>query len=438
MPSIHGMSRRAAAVAASLGAVAILAAAAMIVSRGSGATAAPSNPGWVATWTASPLGGGTTQFSNQTVRNIIYTSVSGSEVRVRLSNTFGSAPVEVGATSLGVVLNGAQLVPGTSHSVTFGGHASVTIPAGKQVLSDPIHMSVPRLTKLAVDLYLPNPTGPATYHQLAWETNFVASGDHTGDAANTAYTTTTGSWYFVDGVDVRNPATPRTVVAFGDSITDVGHSEVDSNGRWPNYLARRLDAVLGIKAAAVVDAGISGNRVLSDSSCFGQSALARFRRDALSQPGVRAVILLEGINDIGFSGAQDTGCAAPNNSGVTAAQIEAAYRRLIKMAHASGVKIFAGTLTPFLGSECVYGGNYGTPKGESLRERVNHWIRTSHAFDGVVDFDRATASPYDPRYLNAAYNSTGGSGCRAGDSLHPNDLGDQVMADAVPLRWFRR
>ena len=276
MSIIHGMSRRTAAVAASLGGAAVLVTAAIIVSMGAGAAAAPSSPGWVATWTASPLGGGTTQFSDQTVRNIIYTSVSGSEVRVRLSNTFGSGPVEVGATSLGVVLNGAQLVPGTSHSVTFGGHTSVTIPAGKQVLSDPIHMRVPRLTELAVDLYLPSPTGPATYHQLAWQTNFVASGDHAGDSASTAYTTKTGSWYFVDGVDVRNPATPGTVVAFGDSITDVGHSEVDSHARWPNYLSRRLEAVLGNKAPAVVDAGISGNRVLNDSTLLRAECLGPF------------------------------------------------------------------------------------------------------------------------------------------------------------------
>ena len=260
MPNIHGMSRRMAAAAASLGGAAILVTAAIMMPMGAGAAAAPSNPGWVATWTASPLGGDTTQFSNQTVRNIIYTSVSGSEVQLRLSNTFGSQPVEVGATSLGVVLDGAQLVPGTSHSVTFGGHVSVTIPAGEQVLSDPIDMRLPRLTELAVDLYLPSPTGPATYHQLAWQTNFVASGDHVGDAASTAYTTKVGSWYFVDGVDVRNHATPGTVVAFGDSITDVGHSEVDSEARWPNYLSRRLDTVLRNNAPAVVDAGISGNR----------------------------------------------------------------------------------------------------------------------------------------------------------------------------------
>jgi lysophospholipase L1-like esterase len=436
---IHGMSRSAAAVAASLGGAAVLVTATVIVSMGAGAAAAPSNPGWVATWTASPSGADNNQLSDQTVRNIVYSSVGGSEVRVRLSNTFGSGPVEVGATSLGVVLNGAQLVPGTSHLVTFGGHTSVTIPAGEQVLSDPIGMRVPRLTELAVDLYLPSPTGPATYHQAAWQTNFIASGNHAGDAAGSAYTKEApSSWYFVDGLDVRNRETPGTVVAFGDSITDVGHSEFDSQGRWPNYLSRRLEAVLGNEAPAVVDAGISGNRVLNDSACFGESALARFHRDALSQPGVKAVILLEGINDIGFSGAPDTGCFAPNNAAVTAAQIEAGYRQLIKMAHASGVKIFAGTLMPFLGSNCVYGGNFGTDEGEALRVRVNHWIRTSHAFDGIVDFDRATASPYDSRYLNSSYNSTGGSKCQVGDSLHPNDLGDEVMADAIPRRWFTR
>jgi lysophospholipase L1-like esterase len=410
----------------------------MLVPMGAGATAAPRNPGWVATWTASPLSGDTTQFSNQTVRNIVYTSVGGSRVRIRLSNAFGSGPVQIGAASVGVVLDGAQLAPGTSHSVTFGGHASVTIPAGQETMSDPIHMRVPRLSVLAVDLYLPTSTGPATYHQLAWQTNYVAAGDHAGDAAGTAYTTKASSWYFLDGIDVRNRATPGTVVAFGDSITDVGHSEVDSQARWPNYLSRRLDSVLGNRAPAVVDAGISGNRVLNDSSCFGQSAVARFQHDALSQPGVKAVILLEGINDIGFSGEPDTGCFAPNNATVTAADIEAGYLRLIKMAHADGVKIFAGTLMPFLGSNCVYGGNFGTAKGEALRESVNHWIRTSHAFDGVVDFARVTASPYDSEYLNAAYNSTGGTACQTGDSLHPNDLGDEVIADAIPLRWFTR
>jgi lysophospholipase L1-like esterase len=178
----------------------------------------------------------------------------------------------------------------------------------------------------------------------------------------------------------------------------------------------------------VVDEGISGNRVLNNSACFGVSALARFERDALSQPGVKDVILLEGINDIGLSGEADGGCCAPNNPGVSAAQIEAGYQELISMAHARGVRIFAGTLTPFLGST-HHRGNYGTAYGEALREAVNTWIRGSHAFDGVIDFSRVTRDPWAPRYFNPAYNS--------GDSLHPNDLGYEVMADTIPLRLVR-
>jgi lysophospholipase L1-like esterase len=437
VPGAQGITRRIVALAAVVAGLGVLITSAIIVSMRAGAADVGSGPGWVAGWAASPLGGGSTGFRDQTVRNVVYTSVGGSEVRVRLSNTFGRGPVVVGAAGVGVVLDGARLVPSTTHSVTFGGHASVTIPAGRQVLSDPIHMRVRRLTELAVSLYLPNATGPATYHQLAWQTNFVASGDHARDAASGAYATKVGSWYFVDGVEVRNRATPGTVVAFGDSITDVGHSEVDAEARWPNYLSRRLSAVLGNKAPAVVDAGISGNRVLHGSSCDGQSALARFHRDALSQPAVKAVIMLEGINDIGFSAEPDTGCFSPTDPKLAATQIEAGYRRLIKMAHASGVKIFAGTLMPFLGSHCVYGGNYGTRRGERLRESVNHWIRTSHAFDGVADLATATADPYNHRYLNPSYNSTGGSACQTADSLHPNDLGDQAIADAIPLKWFK-
>lgn len=430
MLTIHRMTRHAGVLAGSLAGAAMLAAAVIVVPSGAGAAPVPAQPQphWVASWTASPTSGGTTAFNDQTVRNIIYTSAGGSEVQVRLSNTFGSQPLQVGATSLGVVLDGAQLVPGSGHPVTFGGHASVTIPAGEEVLSDPVHMTVPRLSELAVSLYLPAPTGPATYHQVAEQTNYIASGDHTGDTASTAYTNTTGSWYFVDGVDVRTPATPGTVVAFGDSITDSAHSQVGANGRWPNYLARRLDSVMKDRAPSIVDAGISGNRVLNGSSCFGQSAQDRFQRDALSQPGVKAVILLEGINDIGFSAEPDSGCFTPTDPSITAAQIENGYLKLIKMAHARGVKIYAGTLTPFSGAHTIYGGNFGEPQGETLRQSVNHWLLTSHAFDGVVDFAKATADPDDPAFFNPAYNS--------GDSLHPNDLGCEVMANAIPLSWF--
>jgi len=407
--------------------------------RPQGAPSSNPRSGWVATWAASPMQGTALEsamayagFSDQTVRNIIYTSVGGDELRVQVSNTFGATSLTVGSVSVGVVLDGAQLVPGTTRTVTFGGKASVTIPAGAQVLSDPVALRVMPLQELAVSLYLPTATGPATNHGDAQQTGYVASGNHVGDTAATAYTTTDSSWFFADGLDVRDASAPGTVVAFGDSITDGYQSQADANARWPNYLARRLDAAFGSHAPAVVDEGISGNRVLNDSPCFGVSAEARFERDALSQPGVKDVILLEGINDIGFSGNPDTGCSVPSNPTVTAAQIEAGYRDLINMAHARGVKIFAGTLTPFAGSHAIYDGNYGTAYGEALREAVNTWIRTSHAFDGVIDFARATQDPDDPLYLNPAYNSFN-SGANGYDSLHPGDLGYEAMADAINL-----
>ena len=425
-----------------IAALALLAAAAAMLPTAANAWSPPPRSGWVATWAASPMAGtalGSPKahagFSDQTVRNVIYTSVGGNELRVQVSNTFGTKPLTVGAVSVGVVLVGARLVPGTVRTVTFGGKASVTIPVGAQALSDPLAMRVTPLEELAVSLYLPTATGPATYHMDAQQTGYVASGDHAGDTADTAYTTNDSSWYFLDGLDVHNPAAPGTIVAFGDSITD-GSQSLNANARWPNYLARRLHAIFGNRAPAVVDEGISGNRVLSNSVCYGESAEARFERDALSQPGVKDVILLEGVNDIGFSGETDTGCFTPNNATVTAAQIEAGYRNLIQMAHAGGVKIFLGTLTPFMGSHAIYGGNFGTAHGESLREAVNTWIRTSHAFDGVIDFAEVIQSPYDPLYFNPAYNSYDAS-LNSYDNLHPNVVGYEAMAHAINLALLR-
>jgi lysophospholipase L1-like esterase len=370
------------------------------------------------------------------VRNIIYTSVGGNSLRVRVSNTFGTAALQVGAVSVGVVLDGAQLVPGTSHTLTFGGKTATTIPAGAQALSDPLTMGVRPLTELAVSVYLPSDTGPATNHSDAQQNNYIASGDHTGDAAAAAYATITGSWYFVDGLDVYSATADGTVVAFGDSITDGYQSLTGADARWPNYLARRLAGVLGDRAPGVVDEGISGNRILSPSSCFGVSAESRFERDALGQAGVKAIIFLEGINDIGFAGMPDSGCSDPNNPNVTPAQIEAGYLSLIAQAHSRGVKIYAGTLMPFAGSNTVYGGYFGTSYGESLREQVNTWIRTSGAFDGVIDFSTLTQDPYDPQYLNPAYVANSASSSTS-DGLHPGDVGYQAMAAAIPLNFVR-
>jgi lysophospholipase L1-like esterase len=357
-------------------------------------------------------------FANQTVRNIVYTSVGGNQLRVHLSNTFGTTALRIGGLWVGVDLTGAQLVPGTSRPLTFGGHPSVTLPPGAQAVSDPVSMNVSPQEDLTISVYLPVATGTATYHASAQQTNYIASGNRASAVSASAYTTTATSWYFVDGLDVRNATTPGTVVAFGDSITDGFQSQIGANDRWPNFLARRLDAVFGADAPAVVDEGIGGNRILNDSACFGVNALARLDRDMLSVAGVKDVILLEGINDIGFSQTPNTGCTAPNTN-VSAAQIEAGYLQIINQAHLHGLKIFGGTLTPFKGAA------YWSPAAETKREAVNNWILTSHAFDGVFNFAKAVQDRFDPLYFNPAYNS--------GDNLHPNDAGYEAMANAINL-----
>jgi lysophospholipase L1-like esterase len=376
---------------------------------------------WVATWAASPMAApddvqAEQGFRNQTIRDIIYTSVGGEALRVHLSNLFGARPLTIGEASVGVVLDGGELVPGSIRPLTFGGRLTVTIPAGATVTSDPLSGTVVPLAKLAISLYLPGPAGPATNHRYAEQTSFVASGDQVADAEGTAFNRREQSWYFATEADVRSATADGTIVAFGDSITDGVGSEAGSDDRWPNYLARRLDAILGDRAPGVVDEGIGGNRVLNGSRYFGQSAVARFERDALSEPGVRAVIVLEGINDIGFAmGSAGSGTIATDRH-VTAARIEAGYLRLIAMAHARGIKVYLGTLTP-------------APAREPLRSEVNRWIMASHAADGVINFAAVTSEPGDPHDFNPAYNS--------GDNIHPNDFGYDMMANAIPLAWVR-
>jgi lysophospholipase L1-like esterase len=389
-------------------------------------------PAWVGTWASSPMDGtvnlfnqatcpaGAGKFTNQTVRNIVYTSVGGSRVRIRLSNAFGTAPLTIGDASVAVAETGAETVPGTMRQLQFNGQTSVTIPVGQEVTSDPVQLTVKALEDLAVSVYVPSMTGPATYHATAQQDSFVSNtGDFaTSDSAADYQTTAITCWMFADGVDV--PGSPRvtgSVVAFGDSITDGFQSDTNANDRWPNVLARRLDGIGG-PTLSVVDEGISGNQVLTDSSFAGVSALHRLTRDVLDQPGAKVVILLEGINDIGFT---DLGF---DNPPATAASIEAGYEQIIAAVHAHGMRIYAGTLTPFLTLPVATSG-YQDAAGEVIREQVNHWILTSGAFDGVIDFSAHLADPSDPQAFNPVYDS--------GDHLHPNDVGYNVMADSIPL-----
>ena len=403
------------------GAIALLALAATVsaVTASRPAAAARSGYDWVTSWSASPQDPvpgtlGMAGFHDQTVRDIIFPSVGGNMIRLQLTNAFGRSPLQIGRVTVAVAGPGAEVVAGNIHSVSFGGSVSVRIPAGEEVLSDPVGMQVSALQELTVSIYLPGRTGVATVHSDAQQVNWVsAAGDHAAEAEADAFMIRTQSWYYLSGLDVRSSGAAGTLVAFGDSITDGVQSTVGDNDRWPNDLARRLDTVLS-PTLSVADAGIGGNRVLTASRCCGASAEARFARDALEQPGVRDVIVLEGINDIGRS-------MGPlhSDAGLTPARIIAGYRDLIAAAHARGVRIFGATLLPY------QGGGYYSPAGETIREAVNAWIRTSGAFDGVIDFDAVMRDPADPLRLNPAYDS--------GDHIHPNDTGYQAMADAINL-----
>ena len=398
-------------------------------SRGSGGhtTAGPSP--WVSTWAASPMAPTPASltssgdfspmgFLDQTIRDVVWASAAGRTARIRLSNLFGTRPVTFSQVDIGLSAGGAAVAGGTNHPVSFGGRASVTIKPGTETVSDPVRLTVPAETELVVSLFTAAATGPATYHADAEGANYVATGNHAGRDQAGAFSTASGAWYFLDDVDVRGAT--GAVVTFGDSITDGYGSTIGANARWSNDLARRLRAAG--QSLAVVDEGISGNRVLNGSVCSGQSALTRFTRDVTGRSGARDVIVLEGINDIGYSQDPDTGCTRPNTN-VSAAQIVAGYQRLIAIAHQAGLKIFGATITPFQGSD------YYSAAGEAKREAVNRWIRTSHAFDGVIDFARAVRDPAAPLELAPAYDS--------GDHLHPNDKGYQAMANAINLTLFR-
>jgi lysophospholipase L1-like esterase len=391
-------------------------------------------PAWVGAWAASPMSGagnpsgpsacpaGPGEFTDRTVRNIVYTSVGGDRVRVRLTNAFGTKPLTIGAASVAVAETGAQTVPGTMRQLRFHGLASVTIPAGHEVASDPVQLRIKPLEDLAVSVYVASTSAPATYHAVAVQDSFASTaGDFATTESAAGYSTTITCWMFADGVDVPGSARiTGSVIAFGDSLTNGSLSGTNANDRWPNVLARRLDAVAG-PTLSVVDEGISGNDLLADSVLAGVSGLHRLTSDVLDQPGAKVVIIQIGINDIGLT---DLGREKPL---ATAATIEAGYEQIIAAVHAHGMRIYAATLTPFLTMPVATSG-YQDAAGEVSREQVNHWILTHHAFDGVINFAAALADPSDPHALNPVYDS--------GDHLHPNDAGYNVMGDDISLRML--
>lgn len=380
--------------------------------------ASPDHRSWVDAWSAAPDTAGPA-LNDQTVRQVVRISVDGSQVRIRLSNLLGNAPVTLGPVRIALHAGDADTVPGSDRQLLFDGKPTVTIAKGESVLSDPVKLDVRALQNLAVSIYAP---GDAQYrvstaHSAGMATAYITeSGDATA-MAQYPREEVSGMRFFLTDVEVSGSAAKATVVTFGDSITDGAGSTQDANTRWPDYLAERLQAEPGLSSIAVADAGIGGNHLLHDG--YGPSAPSRFDRDALDKPGVRWIVLLEGINDIGGSG-----YAWDAKDKVTPQQLIDSMQALIARAHARKVKIYGATLTP-------YGGNgwpYHSVAGEKTRQAVNDWIRHSGAFDGVVDFDQAIRDPAAPEKMLPAYDS--------GDHLHPSSAGYKAMAQAVDLRWF--
>ncbi|WP_240777536.1 SGNH/GDSL hydrolase family protein [Nonomuraea basaltis] len=352
-------------------------------------------------------------FAHQTIHQVVRISAGGAAARIRLSNTYGATPLKVAGATIARTAAGAAIRRGSLRHLTVNRARTFTVPAGAEIASDPVPLPLDALDSVTITLYLATPTGPATYHAQAMATSYRSTGDHRADIGGTAFTETSQSWYYLSGVDVIGGTRREGVVAFGDSLTDGYGSSPDTDNRYPDELAERL-AAAG-RPRAVLNQGIGGNRVTVDSMWLGDKGTSRFRRDVLSQPGVGTVIILEGINDIGMSQAPSPIGAPPTD--VSAQQIIAGHRDLIRQARAKRLRVIGATLPPMKGSR------YYSAHSESKRDEVNTWIRTSGEYDAVVDLDRTLASPSDEDQLDPAYDS--------GDHLHLNDAGYRATAHAV-------
>lgn len=380
---------------------------------------------WVATWGAAPAGppptASTMSLSNQTLRLIVHASVGGSRARIRVSNQMGSTALRIGAARIAQRASAATLVAGTDRQLLFGGRTSVTIPAGAVVFSDPVSLNVPPFADLAISLYLPTTTAVATLHNAALQTSYVSTAGDQSARSSLTVSRSISTWPFLTEVDVSGAYSGLTargsVVAFGDSITDGQASTANANRRWPDMLARRLQLEGGVAGnIGVANRGISANSLLKDyptAMLAGQKGVARFDRDVLGTAGVRWAIVLIGINDIVYS---------PASSPVPVDSLINGHLQLVAKAHVQGVRAIGATLTPFEGQA------YYTASRENVRKRFNDWMRSSRAYDAVLDFDQLLRDPVRPTRLRTTYDS--------GDHLHPNNAGYQAMAQAVPLTLF--
>jgi lysophospholipase L1-like esterase len=356
------------------------------------------------------------KLDNQTVRMVIRTTIGGAKLRLQLSNASGAQPVRIGQAHVALRASGAAIRPGSDRAVTFDGKRATTITPGAVIVSDPVDLAVPALTELAVSLYLPEATQTDTVHPLGLNPTYVASGNVAADAA-VDDRQANRSYFWLTGIEVSASRGAGAIVAFGDSITDGFATTPGMHRAWPELLAERLQSGAGTAHLSVLNMGISGNRLCRDGA--GWSALARFDRDVLSRPGVRWIILLEGINDINMTIIP----GVPAVQHATAEQIIDCYSQVIDKAHLHGIKVMGATVTP---TEGLW---LHTEAGEQMRATVNAWIRGSRKLDALVDFDAVTRDPARPKRLKQAYDP--------GDHVHLNDAGNAAMAGAIDIGVFR-
>jgi lysophospholipase L1-like esterase len=386
--------------------------------------ATESSAPWIGTWAASPEAIPNTSAvfgrGDTTYREIVHVSVGGPSVRIVVTNEFGLEPLTLGAAAIAISKGRGTIDPSTMSAVHFGGEASVTLPAGTMMVSDPVQLEVPSLSDLAVSLFIPaQKISQISVHTYALQTNYQAGGDLLG-ARTLDAPTEIASWPFLRAVEVKAAGTgssAASIVALGDSITDGAASKRNMNGRWPDELARRLQADQSLSEFGVLNAGINGNRLLHDGD--GQSALGRLDRDVLTEAGVKYMIILEGINDIGHIVSASSGDPAE-----TAQNLIQALDQIVTRAHTHGIKVIGATITPY--ENC----KYSSVDGEKMRQAVNDWIRTTRDLDGIADFDKITRDPTHPARFLPEYDS--------GDHLHPNAAGLKAMADGIDLSLFTR
>ena len=385
------------------------------------ATAAAPPDHWVGTWGASPVAAmnpdGKILAGDSTLREIVHISLGGSTARIVLSNEFGVDPLTIGATQIALSTGDGSIDKASAAPVNFGGRPSVTIPPGALVVSDPIAIKLAPFADVAVSLYVPDqPIKQLSVHNFADQTSYIATGN-VATAATLDSPKTIASWPILKNLDVKAGSESAAIVAFGDSITDGAASTRNANARWPDVLARRLQANKKTADLGIINQGIGGNRVLHDVA--GPSALARFDRDVVAQSGVKYLIILESINDIGHAADPDP---AKRYDIITADDLIFGLGQLAERAHTHGIKVYGATLTPYVGAK------YASPEGEAMREAVNTWIRTTKQLDGFIDFDKATQDPANPTMYLPANDS--------GDHLHPKDAGYKAMGESIDLKLF--